>query len=156
MGEKLKKIWTIRKAELDDANSLQNCMQAAYAGYQERMQGKRLPPMDIDFSVEIAEFPTWVADLAGDIIGGLTMIFEDDYASIANIAVDPNYQGQGVGSGLLRFADEKASEQSYSELCLATHVLLHETLSLYQHLGWVETGRDDVRVYMKKVLKPGT
>jgi hypothetical protein len=33
---------------------------------------------------------------------------------------------------------------------LATHVLLTENVSFYLHLGWLEIGRDDTRVYMKK------
>ena len=78
------------------------------------------------------------------------MVFEDNQVSIANIAVDPNYQGQRIGSALMKFAEDKAREENYSKIQLATHVLLQENLSLYRHLGWIETGRDDVRVYMEK------
>jgi hypothetical protein len=35
---------------------------------------------------------------------------------------------------------------------LTTHVLLTENVSFYLHLGWLEIGRDDTRVYMKKIL----
>ncbi len=55
-------------------------MQAAYEIYRERMQGMHL----------------------------LTMVFEDDCASIANIAVDPEYQGQGAAKGLMNFAVENS------------------------------------------------
>jgi len=80
------------------------------------------------------------------------MTFENDYASIANVAVHPNFQGQGLGGGLLTFAEKVAKEKCYSELRLATHVLLKENVSLYIHLGWAETDRDEVRVYMKKYI----
>jgi len=127
-------------------------MESAYTAYQERMGGERLPPMDADYLSEIKNYPTWVIESEGSILGGLIMVFENDHASIANIAVDPNFQGQGIGGALMKFAESKANENSFSELHLATHVLLIENISLYQHLGWEETGRDETRVFMKKKI----
>ena len=135
---------------LEDSGGLQECMESAYSSYQDRMSGERLPPMDIDYFLEIKDFPTWVAEFSGKIVGGLTMMFEDKYASIANVAVHPEFQGQGLGGGLLKFAETVAKEKNYSELRLATHILLTENVSLYLHLGWKEIDRDVVRVYMKK------
>lgn len=112
--------------------------------------------MDVDYSSEIDEFPTWVAEHDGKIVGGLIMMFDQDYALISNVAVHPDFQGQGLGGGLMEFAETKAREKQYSELRLATHVLLTENLSLYLHLGWTEVDRDDVRVYMRKAIAPGT
>lgn len=127
-------------------------METAYTPYQKRLGGERLPPMDADYSCEIRDYPTWVVECDGEIVGGLVMMFEDDHASIANVAVHPDYQGQGIGGGLMKFADARAKESGYSELRLATHVLLTENISLYRHLGWTEIDRDDVRVHMKKEL----
>jgi len=142
----------IRQAKPEDASSLKNCMESAYATYQQRMNGERLPPMDVDYLSEIKNYPTWVVDQDGEIAGGLIMVFENNLASIANIAVDPNFQGQGIGGELMKFAESKAREKQFLELKLATHVLLEENISLYQHLGWVETGRDEAKVFMKKSL----
>lgn len=114
------------------------------------MSGVRLPPMDLDYSREILNYPTWVAVIEDRVVGGLTMIFEDGFASIANIAVDPDFQGRGIGGGLMKFAENKARERNHSELRLATHVMLTENVSLYSHLGWTEYDRDTVRIYMKK------
>lgn len=146
----MRKDWHIRKAVLNDSAGLQDCMESAYISYQDRLGGKRLPPMDIDYSIEIRDYPTWVAALNGNIVGGLIMMFENDYASIANIAVHPKFQGQGLGAELMKFAEKLAKEKEYSELRLATHVLLTENISWYLHLGWTEIDRDEVRVYMNK------
>ena len=70
----------------------------------------------------------------------------------ANIAVDPDFQGQGVGGGLMKFAETVAKEKAYPELRLATHILLTENISLYEHLGWSVIERDEVRVYLKKEI----
>ena len=142
--------WHIREATPEDSASLKECMGSAYTAYQERMGGVRLPPMDADYMSEIKNYPTWVIESQGSILGGLIMVFENNQASIANIAVDPKFQGQGIGGTLMKFAESKANENSFSELHLATHVLLNENISLYQHLGWEETGRDETRVFMKK------
>ncbi len=80
------------------------------------------------------------------------MTFGDEHASIANIAVSPEFQGQGVGRALIELAERKAKEKSYSELHLATHVLLQENISLYEYFGWEETNRDDSKVHMKKEI----
>ena len=142
----------IREATPEDSESLKNCMESAYATYQARMGGIRLPPMDVDYSFEIKNYPTWVVESEGSILGGLVMVFESDHASLANIAVNPKFQGQGIGGELIRFAESKARENNYSELRLTTHVLLEENIRLYRHLGWEETGRDETRVFMKKEI----
>jgi len=148
----MKATWHIREATPEDADSLKNCMQSAYSTYQERMGGVRLPPMDADYLSEIKNYPTWVVESERSILGGLVMVFENDQASIANIAVAPNFQGQGVGGGLMKFAESKARENGFSELRLATHLLLNENISLYRHLGWEVTDRDETRVFMKKKI----
>jgi ribosomal protein S18 acetylase RimI-like enzyme len=142
--------WHIREAIPEDSDSLKNCMESAYSAYQERMGGARLPPMDVDYLSEIKNYPTWVVESDRSILGGVIMMFENDQASIANIAVDPKFQGQGIGGALMRFAESKAKVNNFSELHLATHALLNENISLYRHLGWEETGRDETRIFMKK------
>ncbi len=127
-------------------------MVSAYTEYQERMGGERLPPMDVDYFSEINIYPTWIAEKEGEILGGLIMSFENGQALIANIAVDPKNQGQGIGGALLKFAESKARENDFSELNLTTHVLLHENVSLYRHLGWEETGRGETKIFMKKKI----
>lgn len=116
------------------------------------MGGVRLPPMDVDYLSEIRNYPTWVVESEGRILGGLILVFEEDHASIANIAVDPKFQGHGIGGELIALAESKARESNYTELRLTTHVLLDESISLYRHLGWEETGRNEFKVFMKKEI----
>ena len=143
---------TIREAIPEDAERLGNCMVSAYSTYQKRKGGVRLPPMDVDYLSEIRNYPTWVVESEGRILAGLILVFQEDHASIANIAVDPEFQGHGIGGELLTFAESKARENNYVELRLTTHVLLDESISLYRHLGWEETDRTEFKVFMKKKL----
>lgn len=146
----MKPSWHIREAIPEDSNNLKLCMTSAYIGYQKRMAGIRLPPMDADYSSEIKNYPTWVVESDRKILAGLIMVFDNNEASIANIAVDPDFQGLGIGGELMRFAELKAKEKNISTLNLATHILLEENISLYRYLGWREAERDESRVFMKK------
>ena len=148
----MKPEWHIREAILGDANNLKVCMESAYAVYQKRMGGVRLPPMDVDYLSEIKNYPAWVVEPEKNMLGGLIMAFGNNGASIANIAINPKFQGLGIGSELMKFAELKARENNFSVLHLATHILLEENISLYQYLGWEETSRDEVRVFMKKEM----
>lgn len=147
-----KRSWTIRKAGVSDAEALAECMHAAYMIYTSRLGGKTLPPMTVDYEEEIRSYPVWVAESDGTLVGGLILMPEDDYMTIANVAVHPQFQGHGLGRGLMALGEAEAKRQGYSELRLATHALLTENLSLYSHLGWSETGRDEYRVYMRKTI----
>jgi GNAT superfamily N-acetyltransferase len=88
----------------------------------------------------------------GRIVGGLIMVFQESFATIANIAVHPEFQAQGLGGGLMKYAETIAKEKNYTQLRLATHVLLHENITLYLHLGWQEIGRNAHKVMMKKEI----
>lgn len=148
----MQKNWQIRLATEKDAEGLAKCMQSAYKIYKNRMGEEVLPPLTIDYEAEIQNFPTWVVEYGDSVVGGLTMSFEESYATLANIAVCPSCQGYGVGRSLMEFAEAKAKEKGYEEMRLATHVLLTENVSLYAHLDWCEYDRDRSKVYMKKRL----
>ena len=148
----IKQQWHIRKAQLKDAKQLHACMEAAYAVYQQRMNGKRLPPIDVDYSAEIKNFPVWVADNKGKIVGGVILIFNDTNTVITNIAVHPDFQGLGIGKGLMTFAESKAREKRHVELKLFTHAILEENISLYRHWGWKEIDRNNIKVGMNKII----
>lgn len=145
--------WKIRKASIDDAKGLKSCMDRAYAQYLNRLKKEQLPPMNVDYEEEITVFPVWVAEFDNEVVGGLILMFEDDHAIIANIGVRPDFQGTGLGRKLMDLAESEAKRKGYSEMRLATHVLLTENVSFYKHLGWSEIGRDDVRVYMRKMIR---
>ena len=146
----MREEWKIREATIGDSVGLQRCMVSAYACYQARLGNVLLPPLDVDYSAEIKNSPTWVAESGVDIAGGLIMSFEQDHAVVSNIAVHPEFQGRGLGGEFMRLAEATARERHFSELRLSTHVLLTENTSLYTYLGWTEIDRDDVRVYMRK------
>ena len=146
------KNWVLRKASVADAKALSECIHAAYATYTSRLDGQLLPPLTVNYEEEIRNFPVWIAESEGKLVGGLILQMDEEQISIANVAVIPEFQGYGLGRGLLNFGEAEARRLGYEEIHLATHVLLTENHSLYRHLGWTESTRDEMRVYMKKSL----
>lgn len=142
--------WTIRSASTKDTASLAKCIDSAYAGYRERIQD--LPPISEGIDNHIKTDHVWVAELDRSIKGGLVLVLKDTYAVLANIAVDPDYAGMGIGRGLIQHAEAACRTLNKEELRLSTHVAMPENVALYEHLGWKETGRSGNKVSMTKTL----
>ncbi|WP_028865883.1 GNAT family N-acetyltransferase [Psychromonas aquimarina] len=147
-----KKTWKIRKAELSDAHGLSQCMYNAYSRLRNKLGGQDLPPMQLDYQQEIRSYPVWTAYSADTLVGGLILLHEADYTTIANIAVHPDFQGHGLGRGLIEFALKQARLHGSREVRLVTHALLTENISLYSYLGWKEYQRSGSKVLMRKAL----
>ncbi len=142
--------WRIRPAREQDANALAKCIDAAYSVYEPRI--KDLPAVSEGISDEIENHLVWVAELDRLIVGGLILILKDDFALLANIAVDPACSGMGLGRGLIELAEAECRKLGMRELRLSTHVAMPENVRIYVHLGWTETGRSGNKVHMTKHL----
>ncbi len=126
------------------------CIDAAYAGYQERI--KDLPRVSEGIADDIQAHLVWVAELDQEIVGGLILVLGDDHAVLANLAVHPDAGGMGIGRGLIEQAENACRNNKKAELRLSTHVAMPENVRLYRHLGWEETGRSGSKVHMAKPL----
>ncbi len=138
----------IRRAGEKDAVALVRCIDAAYAGYRDRIAD--LPAVADGIPEDIEADRVWVAELEEAVVGGLVLVLEDGFVILANVAVDPGFAGQGLGRALIDHAEALCREKGLSELRLTTHVGIPENIRLYRHLGWTETGRSGNRVHMAK------
>ena len=72
------------------------------------------------------------------------------------IGIAPEYQGKGLGKKLIEFAEREAIRQGYPEIYLYTNEHMTNNISIYSHLGFIETERclknDRPAVYMRKSL----
>lgn len=142
--------WTFRRAEQADCAALTACIDAAYAEHAERISD--LPAVSEDMSGEIARHQVWVAVIAGTVAGGLVLVPEDGLMRLANVAVDPGYQGIGLGRALIAHAEEQAREQGFAEMRLTTHALMSANIGLYRRLGWQEVERRGNAVVMRRPI----
>jgi len=131
---------SIRKATAGDAARLAAIARAAYAKYIPRM-GRAPPPMLADFAALIAAGFAVVIENAGSVDGYMIAWSEANALLVDNLAVDPARQGKGLGRSLLEYAIAKARRLKLPALRVYTNVLMTENISLYSHLGFVETHR---------------
>lgn len=145
----------IRKAIPDDADGMKACVENAYRHYIERI-GKPPGPMLDDYTEVISKHQAYVFELDDRVAGIVVLIKTDNGILLDNVAVDPDFQGQGIGGKLVAFAEYKARRQGYRKLELYTHELMTENIEAYLRLGYVELERRRVkgyaRIYMQKTL----
>jgi ribosomal protein S18 acetylase RimI-like enzyme len=130
----------IRKATPEDAVRIGAIARAAYTKYVPRI-GREPAPMLADFAAEIAADHVVVIETAGMVDGYRIAWPEIDAYFIDNIAIDPARQGEGLGRQLIDQATSEARRLQLSAIRLYTNVAMTENLSMYAHLGFVETHR---------------
>jgi GNAT superfamily N-acetyltransferase len=147
----------IRPAEPADLPAIERIVHDAYEPYVERI-GRRPAPMDDDYADKVRGGSTFVAESGGGVVGLVVLVAHPDHLLVENVAVDPRHHGHGVGRALLDFAEAHARALGLAELRLYTNAAMTANLSMYPHVGYVETGRRRERgferVYFRKRLEP--
>jgi ribosomal protein S18 acetylase RimI-like enzyme len=145
----------IRKATDADLDQVKACAVAAYTRYIERI-GKKPAPMVADFAAAIESETLYVIEAGAQICGFVVFYACQDYLHLENVAVDPYFQGLGLGRQLIDFVEQQARDGGYGSVELYTNAKMTENLGLYPRLGYeqfdrrVENGFD--RVYFSKTL----
>ena len=130
----------IRAASADDVARIRAIARAAYAKYVSRL-GHEPAPMAADYEAEVTARHVVVLEVDGEVDGYMVAWPEADAYFIDNIGVEPSRQGAGLGRRLLDYAAAEAERLQLPALRLYTNVVMAENLSMYVHLGFVETHR---------------
>ncbi len=143
----------LRSAVDNDAASITACVHHAFDHYVERI-GRKPGPMLMKYDKEIREHQVFVVEESGQIVGSLVLCIKEEGFLLDVIAVEPLWQGRGVGRMLLEFAEVEAQRQGYQSIYLYTHEKMTENQLLYSKIGYVEYDRRSenglARVYMRK------
>jgi GNAT superfamily N-acetyltransferase len=84
----------------------------------------------------IDEGDIWVASIEGHIVGHVQVIPDKASWEVRNVAVSPEWQGQGVGRRLLDFVVERARVAGAKWVELATGTANIDNLRFYQRVGF--------------------
>lgn len=145
----------IRQAQIEDLQAVEACVRAAYSGYLTRMD-REPAPLHADYGTLIARGVVSVLTDDASILGVLVCMQQAHSLFVDNIAVDPRFQGQGLGQLLMAFVEEQARNAQMREIRLYTNEQMSENLRFYQKLGFEEEGRwvqDGYRrVFLRKRL----
>jgi len=110
-----------------------------------------------DYGAEIAAGRALVIETDGTIVGYIICKVATDAWLIENVAVDPAHQGKGHGRRLIERAVADAHAAGLHAVRLYTNAAMTENLSLYRHMGFIETHRATQdgyhRVYMELALR---
>jgi ribosomal protein S18 acetylase RimI-like enzyme len=76
------------------------------------------------------------------IVGIANMSIDKHGASLDCLAIDPAYQGHGIGASLLRDAEKTAAGNGAKEMRLMTEQTKPSNISFYSKHGYLVTGID--------------
>jgi ribosomal protein S18 acetylase RimI-like enzyme len=130
----------IRSATAADTARIGAIARAAYAKYVPRI-GREPAPMVADFAGHIAAGNVVVVETAGAVDGYMIGWPETDAYFVDNLAVDPARQGKGLGRKLMAHAAHEAKRRHLPAIRLYTNAAMTENLSMYAHIGFIETHR---------------
>lgn len=85
-------------------------------------------------------YSCWVMELGEQLVGYGILSSGGGEAHILNIAIDPHFQGQGLGRSLLRFLLETARHHGADTVFLEVRPSNRTALSLYDSLGFNQVG----------------
>lgn len=147
--------YIIRQAEQEEQEVIVACVRAAYSKYNKRI-GKKPAPMLADYQALIAQRVVYMLADKKEVRGVLVMMPQGRAMFVENVAVDPRFQGQGLGRALIAFVEQQAQKEQLEEITLYTNELMTENLLFYRRLGFEEVGRGIQdgyhRVFLRKSL----
>jgi ribosomal protein S18 acetylase RimI-like enzyme len=84
----------------------------------------------------VALLPGYVAKLKGKVVGFISAADMDDAAIVVALGVLPQYQGSGIGKGLIKKVEEDAAGRGKKRLLVSTSNDDLPALAFYQSLGF--------------------
>lgn len=147
-------IKLIRQAEAADQKAVVACVRAAYSKYLVRM-GKEPAPLHADYEALIAQGMVYVLADEDVVRGVLVMMPQERSLFVENVAVDPRFQGQGLGQILMAFVEQQARKEQLNEIRLYTHELMTENIRFYHKHGFEEESRRVQDGYHRVFLRKG-
>ena len=113
-------------------------------------------PMVADFASLIQHLHVHVALLEDRVVGYMVFYANGECMQLDNVAVFPEFAGQGIGKLLINFVESTATQQGLLAVELYTNEAMTENQVMYPKLGYTETAREQQegfsRVFYRKAL----
>ena len=134
--------------EDDDLVELTEMLHRAYAPLAERGMRYLATHQSVEITGErVREGETYFAEFDGRVVGTITLTIrqypEDgtwqnrsEVATFHQFAVDPDFQGSGIGTMLLKFVEDRSKQLGARELSLDTSEQADDLIALYEHKGF--------------------
>ncbi len=146
---------SIRPAAADDLAGIVRLQHRAYAANRALLGVEPLPLL-VDYAALLDRMQSWLAFAGPNLSGVLIMDLRPDDALIWSVASDPDGQGVGVGTALMRHAEAVTLQSGQKIIRLYTGSRLTDRIAWYRRLGFdverEEELPDRVLVHMVKRL----
>src|SRR6478735_10402086 len=136
----------IRAAGLADAGIVATCVANSFTHYVERM-GKPPQPMLRNYNDVITDHPVYLTFVDEKLAGVLVLGQGVDGFSLDIVAVDPRFQGRGMGKQLVLFAEARARACGFDSIHLFTNAVMVENQAFYSRLGYTQYARRNEEAY---------
>ncbi len=130
----------LRTASPGDVPAITALVEAAYGPYAPLI-GRTPMPMLADYRDAVRDHDTWVLEADGGIVGVIELVDRGDHLWIENVAIQPGWQGRGLGRRLLGHAEDEARRLGRGEVGLLTNERYVDNIAMYTRYGYRETHR---------------
>ena len=125
----------IRLADPDQVEQIRDLTLRAYAKWVP-VTPRKPRPMTTDYNAAMRENRFDCLYEGDRLVGLIETVRQDDELMIVNVAIDPDCQGRGLGTRLMRHAEEVARASALRATRLYTNKLMVENIALYGCLGY--------------------
>lgn len=143
----------IRRAAPTDSSELLRLQKNAYLSEAERYQDWTLPVLHETEEAFLSAFETHTilaALLNEQLVGSVRAKLDGGVCRIGRLFTAPGFQGQGIGSALLRAAED--AFKTAEKYALFTGSASHGNIKLYRSHGYEVTGRGQMTANIEKVI----
>jgi putative acetyltransferase len=138
----------IRRARPADAAAIAEVLQQAFAEFEALYTPQGFAATTPDrhqVAVRLDEGPGWVALREGQIVGTASAILKDGQSLyVRGVAVTPSVRGEGLAKLLMNEVESFAKQNACSRMFLTTTPFLESAIRLYERLGFIRDGADDL------------
>jgi ribosomal protein S18 acetylase RimI-like enzyme len=100
-------------------------------------------PSDVVDRLASGSERTLLIELAGSVVGTVRLTREQETAGVYGFAVDPAWQGRGIGRDVLRRVCTRLREEGARRICLEVAVDNERALGLYTSVGFTQVSTED-------------
>lgn len=126
---------SIRRAGAEQVEQIRDLSVRAYAKWVP-ITPRKPRPMTADYSASVLTNQFDFLFEGERLVGLIETARQDADLMIVNVAVEPDCQGKGYGTHLMRHAEQIARELGLSGTRLYTNKLMTENIALYERLGY--------------------
>lgn len=135
---------TVRTATSADASDLARLLTAAF-GYS---------PPDVAERLVTDSARTLIVEVGGAAVGTVRVTREDETGGVYGFAVDPAWQGRGIGRVVLRRVCQQLRAEGAQRVGLEVAVLNERALGLYTSVGFARVTTEDYYALPLSTLPP--